>query len=50
MDSDSNPSANFEFDWHHEWAERWMAHAGLYLNFSREWDALGLNLRLGHSF
>ena len=39
----------FEADWHREWVHRWIAHGGLYLNLSREWDAVGLRLRLAQA-
>ena len=49
-DSESNPAVTWEADWHREWWDRWVVHAGLYLNFSREWDALGLNLKMARRF
>ena len=49
-DSESNPAVTWEADWHREWWDRWVAHAGLYLNFSRAWDALGLNLKMARRF
>lgn len=49
-DTDSNPSITFEGDWQHEWADRWLLRASAYLNFSAEWDAIGLRLRLARRF
>jgi hypothetical protein len=50
VDSESNPATTFEADWHREWRDRWIAHGGLYLNLSREWNALGLQLKLARRF
>lgn len=49
-DSEQNTALAFEADWHREWVHRWIAHGGLYLNLSREWDAVGLRLRLARRF
>lgn len=49
-DSESNATTTFEADWQREWSDRWIAHGDLYLNLSREWDALGLRLRLARRF
>jgi len=49
-DSELNTALTFEADWHREWVHRWIAHGGLYLNLSREWDAVGLRLRLSRRF
>jgi predicted Zn-dependent protease len=49
-DSESNTALTLEADWHWEWVDRWVAHAGVYGNLSREWDALGLRLRVARRF
>jgi predicted Zn-dependent protease len=49
-DSEQNAALAFEADWHREWVHRWIAHGGLFLNLSREWDAVGLRLRLARRF
>lgn len=49
-DSELNAAMTFEADWHREWVHRWVAHGGLYLNLSREWDAVGLRLRMARRF
>lgn len=49
-DSESNTATTFEGDWHHEWANRWLVHASTYLSFSREWEAVGMRLRLARRF
>jgi hypothetical protein len=49
-DSESNDGLTFEADWEREWKNRWIGHAGFYLSFTEQWDAMGANLQLIRRF
>lgn len=49
-DSESNAGVTFQAEWRREWRDRWLGRAALFLSRSREWDAEGLELSLGHRF